>query len=477
MLRVQLSRALRSPSMSPPTSAVTRSPLVQAATVRAVQLIEEDGRLEDGQAMRQAFAARPDGAGRVVERAWLLGERLGLQREWRRWRQLGGAVLALLVLLVAGSAWALARSVLGEAREINAVAAFVSLLGLHALTWLLWLLSLMLPWPSAAGGALGRWALQLTARLPLDRGPHAVQLARATTDVLARARLAPWTFGGISHAVWTLAFVLLLAGLALGFSVRAYRLTWETTLLTPEFFVHFVQWTGWLPQQLGFATPDARTLLQPALAGPDAQRAWAWWLLGCVVVYGLLLRLLSALACWVAWRRGQGRLALDLADPGMRTLLARFDAMEPAVVVDAEQPGAAPARAPTALATDAGTRLLLGFELPPESPWPPFDPPASAQAQRIDGSQGERADVLQRLAAAPAHRLLVACHAPSSPDRGTERFLREASSLSHASAVLLGQARSEADHTRWREWLQRTGQAQLAVLTDRAAARDWLAAP
>lgn len=463
--------------MSPPPSDSGRSPLGEAAIWRAVQLIEEEGRLEDGQAMRQAFSARPDGAGRVLQRAWLLGERLGLQREWRRWRQLGGAVLLLLVLGVVGSAWALARAVLGDAREINVVAAFVSMLGLHAVTLLLWLASLVLPWRSAAGGALGRWALQLTARLPLDRGPHAVQLARATTDVLARARLAPWVFGGISHAVWSLAFVLLLTALALGLSLRAYRLTWETTLLTPDFFVRFVQATGWLPQQLGFAMPDAATLLQPALAGADAQRAWAWWLLGCVAVYGLAVRLLCTLWCWAAWRRGQGRLALDLADPGVRALLSRFEAMEPVRIVDAEQPGAMPATAPAAPVADAGTRLLLGFELPPEAPWPPFAPPAAVQVQRMDGSQRERAELLQRLTAAPAHRLLVACHAASSPDRGTERFLREACSASAACAVLLGGARQEADTARWRDWLQRSDLVQLTVLSEPEAARAWLEAP
>ncbi|WP_326539141.1 DUF2868 domain-containing protein [Pseudorhodoferax sp.] len=454
-----------------------RSPLAQAAIVRAVQLIEEDGRLEDGQAMRQAFAARADGAGRVRERAWLLGERLGLQREWQRWRQWGGTVLLVLALCVLAGAWALARAVLGETREINVVAAFVSLLGLHAATLLLWLASLLLPWPSSAGGALGRWALQLTARLPLDRGPHAVQLARATTDVLARARLAPWAFGGISHTVWTLSFVLMLAALALGFSLRAYRLTWETTLLTPEFFVRFVQLTGWLPQRLGFAMPDAATLLQPALAGADEQRAWAWWLLGCVAVYGLVVRLLCALMCWVLWRRGQARLALDLADPGVRALLSRFEAMEPVLVVDVEQPGAAPVPLPATLAADAGTRWLLGFELPPEAPWPPFDTPAAVEALRIAGTQQERAAVLQRLRAAPPHRLLIACHAPSSPDRGTERFLREACGLSGGWAVLLLGARQEADAARWRDWLQRTALQPLAVLTEPRAALAWLETP
>lgn len=461
--------------ISATTSPTVHTALAQAAIARAVQLIEEDGPLEDGQAMRQAFAAQRDGPSRVLERARLLGQRLGLEREWLRWRQLGGGVLCLLAVLVVCSAWGLARVVLGEAREINVVAAFVALLGLHGLTLLLWCASLVLPWPSA-GGALGRWALQLTARLPLDRGPHAVQLARATSEVLGRARLSAWAFGGISHSIWSLSFVLLLAALVLGFSLRAYRLTWETTILTPEFFVQFVRATGWLPQRLGFAVPDAATLLQPALAGAAEQRAWAWWLLGCVAVYGLLVRLLCALWCRAMWRRGQGRLALDEADPGVRRLLARFEAMEPTLVLDVEQPGEAPARGLVRSGAQTAERWLLGFELPPEAAWPPLPVTASIQVQRIEGTQQERAAVLQALATAPPQRLLIACHAPSSPDRGTERFVREASGLAGACGLLLTGARQDADAARWRDWLQRSGLAQLVLHTEAQAALAWLEA-
>ena len=449
-----------------------RTPLAEAAVWRAVQLIEQDGPLEDSQALRQAFAAQAGDGARLHERAWLLGQRLGLDREWARWRQLGSGVLLALAVLVAAAAWLLARLVLGEERQINAVAAFVSLLGLHALTWLVWFCSLWLPWSSKGGGALGRWALQLTARLPLDRGPHALQLARATTDVLVRNRLAPWAFGGISHVVWTLSFFVLLAGLALGFALRAYRLSWETTILTPGFFVGFVQATGWLPGVLGFPVPDAATLLAPDAAGAD-QRDWAWWLIGCVAVYGLGLRLLSAAWCALAWRRGQRRLAPDLTDPYARRLLARLAALAPADVVDVEQPSDA-ARVPAAARTVPQTalRVLLGFELPPESDWPPETPAPATQVHRIDGTQEERAALLRALAAAPPQRLLVACHAPSSPDRGTARFLREATA--GAMAVLLLGARQESDTARWSDWLQHAAGAPLTAYTDAREALDWL---
>ncbi len=462
----------------PIASTMSRSRLAQIAVARAVQQIEQAGPLDDGEAMRAAFAAGNDREQRLLARAWHLGQRLGLDRAWARWRQLGGWVVLGLAALVVLGAWSLAQLVLGESRQVNAVAAFVSLLGLHALTLLAWCLGLLLPWPTG-GGALGRSALVVTARLPLDRGPHAIELLRATTEVLRRARLAPWAFGGISHTIWALSFTVLLAGLAFAFSLRAYRLTWETTILTPEFFVQFVRATGWLPSQLGFALPDAASLLRPDAPGAD-HRAWAWWLIGCVAVYGWAVRVLCALLSWGMWRQGGARLRLDLVEPYHRRLLARFDAMEPAVVVDAEQRAATVSAVATSprIAVDPAARAVIGFELPPESTWPPFEPAAGVAMTRIEGSQEERASVLQHLAATRPGRLLVVCQGTSSPDRGTARFLREASGDAGLCRVLLTGALRGADTARWRAWLHETELAQrIALDTDAAAASAWITSP
>jgi hypothetical protein len=72
--------------------------------------------------------------------------------------------------------------------------------------------------------------------------------------------------------------------------------------------------------------------------------------------------------------------------------------------------------------------------------------------------------------------LLVACHAASSPDRGTARFLGEACGLAADCGVLLLGARQPSDTARWRDWLQRSTLPPLAVLTEPEAALAWLEA-
>ena len=472
--------------MTPASPDTPPTPLAAALVLDAVQRLEADGPLDDAAALRQAFHARPTRAGQVAERAWLLGRRLGLPHELARWRHLAGWAVLALACAMALAALATARAVLAPGGGINAVAAFVSLLGGHALMLLVWLAGLL--WAGQGSALLGRAALGLAARVPIDRGPHALLLLRSAAAVLRRARLWPWLTGLLSHGIWALDFVLMLAVLAFGFAFHAYRLTWESTILGPGFFQRFVAATGALPALLGFPVPDAAAVAQVGNAGAAAasaasaeQRDWAWWLMGCVAVYGLLPRLLlAAFSAW-RWRAGQARLAqVDMADPYVRRLIARLDALEPPPqVIDAEQrPDALPTWAPSATPGAPGTWALIGFELPPELPWPPAGLPApSVPALAIAGGARERQDALARLAAARPAALLLACHATASPDRGTARFLREAAALAGRTALLLAAAGPvpEAAARRWRTWLDSEGFGALALMEQAPAAMDWIA--
>ncbi|REN19806.1 DUF2868 domain-containing protein, partial [Mycobacterium tuberculosis] len=53
--------------------------------------------------------------------------------------------------------------------------------------------------------------------------------------------------------------------------------------------------------------------------------------------------------------------------------------------------------------------------------------------------------------------VLLVCHAASSPDRGTERFLREVLMHCGECRLWLADAPSTAAAQRWLDWLQDTG--------------------
>ncbi len=224
-------------------------------------------------------------------------------RQWAPW------VLLALVALIVMAGLGLAGSVVGGGeRHINVIVALVSLLGLHALTLLLWLAGLWMPLGSFNTASLGWIWLSLTARVAGGKRGQAPVLVRATTGLLSRAKLLPWAFGLVSHGIWSLSFAVVLAAMLFALAFRSYTLSWETTILDPDFFVRVVQVLGWAPAKLGFPVPDAATVLA-ATPGAAGQRTWALWLTGCIVVYGLLPRVVLVLLSAFVWKRRRKALA------------------------------------------------------------------------------------------------------------------------------------------------------------------------
>lgn len=459
-----------------PAGSATARPSLQAALLtEAMRCAELAGPLDDADVLRTARAAAPDGPGRLQVRARLLAERLGLPPLIDRARAWSSVLLLAIAALVLVAGLGLADRVLGGGgnRQINVMAALAGLLGLHALTLLAWVGSVLFA-PGAFRLSLGGLWLLLTARVAGGRQGQGPLLLQAAWQSLARARLLPWALGLASHAVWTLAFAVALAWLLFALAFHRYTLAWETTILSPGFFVRSVQALGWLPSQLGFPMPDAATVLAatsaPPATDPAGQRTWALWLTGCLVVYGLLPRLLLVTLCTAVWRARRGGLQPDLSDPYYRQVLARFDALAPSRVVEAD-PGRPVQAAPQALppAEVADLLLVVGFELPPEAPWPPAGLPRGAEALAVDGSVAQRNALLDRLALLRPRRVLVACDASASPDRGTERFLRAVAG--HCGALQLwlvppadtDPARSAAAAGRWQAWLRDCGLMQIAA--------------
>ncbi|MET3493568.1 DUF2868 domain-containing protein [Variovorax boronicumulans] len=440
-------------------TALRESAFPDAVITEAIRWTEQAGPLDDAQALRTAASRMPDGPARITERALQLGERIGLQSELTRARQWAPWVLLALVALIVLAGLGLAGNVVGGGeRHINVIVALVSLLGLHALTLLFWLVGLWLP-PGAFGTASLGWIwLSLTARVAGGKRGQAPVLVRAATGLLTRAKLLPWFFGLVSHGIWSLSFAVVLAAMLFALAFRSYTLSWETTILEPAFFVRAVQVLGWAPSQLGFPVPDAAMVLS-ASPGAAGQRTWAMWLTGCIVVYGLLPRLALVLLSAAVWRSRRKALQPDWREPYYRKLLDRFSALAPAAIVDAD-PGRTRGIAPAGLSPSElqDAFFVIGFELPPDTAWPPAGLPADAtEVLRIDGSAPARRALLDRLAHARPRAVLLVCHAASSPDRGTERFLREVLAHCGECRLWLADAPDDSATRRWTDWLRDTG--------------------
>lgn len=466
------------PNQGKPLNLAPRpSALSRAVLTEAVRLVEEAGPLDDAAAMREAAARTQGTPQRIEQRGQSLAQRIGLPAELVRLRHAAPWVGLGIVGLIVVTGLALAGSVLGGSdRRINIMAALLSLLGLHLLTLLAWLVGLLLPMraPRASFGWL--W-MRLTARVAGGRHGQAPVLLRATLRLLQQARLLPWALGLASHGIWALSFVVVLGAMLFALAFHRYTLNWETTILAPQFFLHAVQAVGRAPAWFGFATPDAGTVLATAADDLAGQRAWALWLTGCIVVYGLLPRVLLLGLCAAIWQLRKQALQPSLEAPYYRQLAARFDAMAPAAIVDAD-PGAVHAPAPPRASGTGDALMVAAFELPTEQPWPPADLPAhAAPVLRIDGSAADRRRLLDTTAGLRPRALLLACRAAASPDRGTERLLREL--LAHcgdcrlwlladpdtpaAAGDTTEDAAGDAAVARWQRWLADSGLARIGA--------------
>ena len=453
----------------------------------AVRLLEEAGALDDSGEMTLAHARQHSEQDRILERARLLGARLGLLADWSRLRGALWLAAGLSVLLAYGLAGGLLAKALGSGQTINAALAFVAVLGIPVtvfVVWLLWALGSAVFSKGSAPWSLGQFMLGLAARLPWLHGPHSLNLLRGIHAVLRDNRLGLWLFGAITHALWALAFALMLLTLLVLFSFQSYQLTWETTILDATFFERFLTITGWLPKALGFVVPDSVSVhgaAGPVLNSAPPSLPIAMWLLASTFLYGFLPRFLALLVCGAIWFRRSGRLSLDTRDPYFRQLAARFSAMAPATVVDAEH--AAP-REPgrlfrTPVVGQPVPRVLIGFELSSELGWPPAALAEVAdQIHVITGTMTERLQLLTALASAPPAKALILCSAASSPDRGAERFLRQVCA-EVASCALLAVASNDPQHDkpeRWANWLAATDLKAVTLCATAQVAQQWLEA-
>lgn len=476
-----------------------------AETVRRHE--ERHGALQDAAAVAAARQLPPVLEARILHRAEVLSEHEGWRDALLRWRgraRLGLAVLAMVATILGVGA---AAGVLGDgSRAVNVVWALAGLLGVHLASLALWLGAMLFAGHASggglhSGGVPGRLWLRLVTAL--DRSPQAADLPLALGGLLGRGRAAAWGIGAVSHGLWALALTGAAAGLLLLFATRRYGFVWETTILPAWAFTSLTSALGVLPGQLGFPVPDAALVASSGnavMTEEAGRRAWAGWLVGCLLVYGVLPRLALALACGLLWRRAAGRLALELSRPGYARLRARLLPDSERIGVRDAEPPTMPRPGRRGVHPEAGAgRAVVGLELAQDLPWPPSFATVALEvvleggaaagagvgvggaiaAARLDSREQRRA-ALAHFDAHPPRRLLIAVDPRQTPDRGSLGLIAELADRAVETCVWAlappgADAGAGGERLRlWREGLARLGFGDAALITTAEAARDWL---
>ncbi|KAI2679103.1 DUF2868 domain-containing protein [Pseudomonas sp. TNT3] len=434
---------------------------------------EHAGPLDDLEANRLARSAGGDLPARIQRRALWLAERDGLANALKHWLQ--GARLALIVLAVLAviSGAGLAFAALGDGQTpVNVFWALGSLLGLNLILLLSWALGLV--FAGEHGASLGRLWLWLSEKLARDA--KAAQLAPALLLLLQRQKLNRWAIGVLVNGLWSLAMLSALVMLLTLMATRRYGFVWETTLLSADTFVAMTRTLGALPALFGFTIPTVdmiRASGDAALNIESARQAWATWLVGVLVVYGVLPRLLLALFCLWRWKTGQAKLRLDLNLPGYAQLRERL-------MPTSERLGISDAAPEHLHRVESGVSdlqsdgaLLVAIELDDQRPWPPPLPKNVSDAGVLD-SRESRHKLLEQLSRFPPARLAIACDPRRSPDRGSLALIAElARNASETRVWLLQAPPGEAlDAERLGDW--HTALHQLELPYADSAPMNWL---
>ena len=457
------------------TDASSPTPFQRLWLSETIRLREDHaGPLEDSEANRLARAEQVDLAKRIQHRALHLAHRDGQWQALLHWLQgarLAGGLLALLALL---SGFGLAFAALGDGRQpVNVFWALGSLLGLNLLMLIGWLLGLLLTRDHP--GALGRLWLWLSEKLARDAS--AAQLAPALLLMLQRQRLTRWGLGLMVNGLWTLAMLAALTTLLLLLATRRYGFVWETTILGGDTFIALTQAIGALPALLGFSLPDIdviRASGDVAIASEEARQSWAGWLVGVVLVYGLLPRLLLTLLCLWRWQSGKGALRLDLDLPGYGLLRQRLQPDSERLGICDLAPAALHQPQGGAGAQPGSGALLLGIELDERRPWPPASLPKGVADAGVIDSREQRRQLLEQLTRFPPERLAIACDPRRSPDRGTLALIGELARSASATRIwLLPPTPGESlDSARLTDWHQAI--ASLELQHGDTAPLNWL---
>ena len=391
----------------------------------------------------------------------------------QHWLQ--GARLALLVLAVLAviSGAGLAFAALGDGQNpVNVFWALGSLLGLNLILLLSWALGLL--FAGEHGASLGRLWLWLSEKFARDA--KAAQLAPALLLLLQRHRLNRWALGSLVNGLWLLAMLSALLMMLLLMATRRYGFIWETTILSPDVFVAVTRSLGALPGWLGFGVPTdemIRVSTDTRYNSELLRQAWAVWLVGIVLFYGVIPRLLLATFCLWRWNHGRNALQLDLNLPGYNQLRERLMPSSERLGVNDLAPEQLHnvQAGHTDLQTDGA--LIVAIELDDQHPWPPKLPATVKDAGILD-SRESRQRLLEQMTRFPPARLAIACDPRRSPDRGSLALIGELARSAAQTRIWLLQAPSgqALDADRLSDWHNALQQLELPFAT--SAPLNWL---
>lgn len=359
--------------------------------------------------------------------------------------------ICLVVAVILGGL--AASQAVSESSTLNIYWLLAVLLGFNTISLLLWLSGITLNLQSLSSGIVAQLASWLPYRHKKD--PAIASLAsHAWWESCLTGSVGKWRISVLTHQFWLTYLSAGLVLLILLMLARQYNFIWGTTLLPDSTLPKLTQMLGAPLEAMGLNIPDdPQTVASRIGAGKqdaETRTAWAAFLIGTLLVYGIFPRLVMLGLSWIMQKWSERRFKLDLYLPYYIELRQRLMARAvKAEVIDADpQAGMKPAevaRPPENVAIPANAQAL-GIELDAATPWPES---VICRLNIIDQESHDEAVALIKSLNGP---LLLGVAAHRLPDRGVQRLIKELVDSSSGKPWLILLSKPSAPVTSAREF-------------------------
>lgn len=441
-----------------------------AETIRLQE--EQQGVLADSEAIRQAKAKGGSLQQQIITRAEWLANKTHLSIAQRSVIQAFRWAVRILVILTFFLGIGLVLPTFSvQNQTINIFSALGCLLGFNLFMMGVWLVGAFVEGDSV--NQVGKFILWLTSKLTGRQ--QAVQLLPALLTLLRQKHLERWWIGRITNGLWLSTSFIALVSLLVLLATQRYGFIWQTTILSADSFVLIVKLLGSIPHLLfGFPIPSEELIRQSgdvAVMLDTARQTWAAWLVGVLIVYGILPRLFFFIFCTLVLRSGYQQLTLNLSLPNYVFLKSRLmPDIESSGIIDAEPKLWYKPNVMNNQWAEQGA-VVVGIELESTYSWPPPIPKGVIDAGILE-TREQRRQLLDKLMAKPIAKLLVICDPHRSVDRGTLNLLSELAHCANETKVTL-LVDQQQDLDRLDDWQQALKQLQLAY-DDLSCTLKWL---
>lgn len=315
-------------------------------------------------------------------------------------------------------------------QTINIYWLLLVLLGFNTLSMMLWLVGISLNLPVLVSSWFAWFPRWLASRSSKEKTGE-TSADRAWAACHYSGKVGKWQLSKLTHQLWLIYLCAGLLILIIQLMTRQYDFVWGTTLLTDKVFVNLTAWMGEPLQLIGLATPTAEQVWQTRMGLTETLTAahrlsWAQFLLGSIIIYGLLPRLLL----WL-WSASLGTLArhqfrLDYYLPYYINLQQQLMPLSShGQIIDAdEHPPVAlkqTDRHPQSHGLPADT-LWLAIEPGNEVSWPPTMIDAAVDLGAVMDQSSLR-QVAEKIQSSNDSAIAIAVSAIRIPDRGVQRTI------------------------------------------------------